>query len=109
VPEVRRHHANDGVEVAIDADLLSKSLRITAERTPPETVAEHDTFNKSRLLVVRGVDAAQLGPGRQHGEIIGARREKFDALRFFAPCEIPIGGIYSGNVLENTGTVTQVP
>src|SRR5262249_28662044 len=109
MPELRRHNPQDGIKVAIDADLLSKSLRISAERTPPETVAEHDAFNESRLLVVRRVDAAQLGPRRQHGEVIGARREQFDALRFFAPCEISIGGVYSRDVLENIGFVAEVP
>src|ERR1051326_6198770 len=105
--EVGRHYADDGVEVAIDTDLLANSLRITAERSPPETVAEDDAVNESRLRVIRGVDAAQLGPRRQHGKVIGARREQFDALRFFAPGEIPVGGIYDGDVLENTGFVAQ--
>src|SRR5581483_9703111 len=36
VPEVRRHHADHGVEVAIDADLLAEGFRITAEGSPPE-------------------------------------------------------------------------
>ncbi len=107
--ELRRHNAQDGIKVAIDADLLSESLRISAERTAPESIAEHDAFSESRLLVVHGVDAAQLGPCPQHREIIGARCEQFDALRFFASCEIPIGGIYGGDVFENIGSVAQVP
>jgi len=109
MPEAGRHHANNSVQVAIDPDLLSKGLRIAAERSPPETVAEHDSFNKSRLLVVRGVGSAQLWPRRQHGEIIGARREQFDALRFLASREIPIRGIYSGDVVKNIRSVAQVP
>ena len=37
------------------------------------------------------------------------RPEQFDALRFLASREIPIGGIYGGDVLENIGSVAQVP
>src|SRR5437764_12123833 len=96
--ELRRHNAQDGIKVAIDADLLSKSLRISAERTAPESIAEHDAFNESRLFVVRVVYAAQLGPCAQHREISGARCEQVDALRFFASCWIPSGGIYGGDV-----------
>src|SRR5205807_7588053 len=99
----------DGIKGAHDAIFTHKTLRISTERTAPESIAEPDAFNESRLLVVHAVDAAQLGPCPQHREIIGARCEQFDALRFFASCEISIGGIYGGDVFENIGSVAQVP
>ena len=40
---------------------------------------------------------------------VSVKIEQSDALWFFAPCKISIRGRYSRDVLENTGSVAQVP
>src|SRR5580704_18527526 len=99
MPEIRGHDPDDRIEITVEADSLPNRTWVTTERSPPESVAEHRSFNESRPLIVRGVDAAQFGPRREHREIIRARRECLDSFRLFTTCKICIGGPYRRDVL----------
>jgi hypothetical protein len=108
MPKIRGHNPDDCIEITVEADSLPNRTWVTAVRSPPKTGAEHRSFNESRPLIVRGVDAAQLGPRREHREIIRARRERLDPFRIFTTCKICIGGPYRRNFLKNIGPVAQV-
>src|SRR5580704_14030064 len=109
MPEFRGHNSDDRIEITVQADSLPNRTRVAAKRSPPETVAEHRSFNEPGALIVRGVDTAQRRPRREHGEIIRAGRERLDSFRLFTTCKICIGGPYRRNVLKNIGPVAQVP
>src|SRR5579864_6416032 len=109
MPEIRRHNPDDSIKIAVEADSLTNRTWVTAERSPPETIAEYRSFNESRPLIVGGVDAAQLGPRREHREIIRARRERLDSFRLFTTCKICISGPYRRDFLKNIDPVAQVP
>ncbi len=59
--EAGRHHARDGVDDAIELDLLAQGGGTASEAPLPQAVADHDDFGRARLLVARREAAAERG------------------------------------------------
>jgi hypothetical protein len=66
-PEPRRHHARDGVPLAVDAHAPADHRRVASEAPPPEPVS--DQYHTLRLgALVVGEGAAQHRGDAQHGQ-----------------------------------------
>ncbi len=109
MPELRRHDPDDRVEITVEPDFLTDRIEVAPERSPPETVAEHDPIDEPLSLVILVIDAPGLGSRRQHPEIIRARRKQLYALRMVATGEICIGGPFRREIFENIRFVPQIP
>ena len=90
--ETRRHHARDGVEIAIEANFCAENFRIGAERAAPVSVADDHRFREARQRVGGNVSAAQLRVYAQHREVVRVGYEDFHALGMIAAGDVAIGG-----------------
>jgi hypothetical protein len=59
-PELRRHHADDRVRAAIEADVATDCGRIATQLSPPESVADDHLELASDLALLIGEGASQL-------------------------------------------------
>ncbi len=107
--EARRHHARDGVEIAIEANLCAQHFRIGAERAAPVSVADDHRFRESRQRVGGNVSAAQFRVYAQHREVVRVGYEGFHALRMIAAGDVGVSGESRANILEHAGLVAQIP
>jgi hypothetical protein len=56
----RRQHADDGEAAVVQRDIAADDLRVGAELTLPEAVAEHGDVVTAQLLVFRREEAAEV-------------------------------------------------
>ena len=107
--EAGGHHADDGVEVRIEAHFAADDVRIRTVIAAPETVADYDRLDKAGDGVLLGVNAAELRLRAEQREIIRAGDEAFGADGALSATDRGIGGSDRGNFLENSGAVLQIP
>ena len=102
MPERRRHHPDDFVDVFVDAQLAAEDLRIPAEAAPPQRITDHRHGRDARDFVAHRERAAQRRPDAEQVEVIGARQQHLDALRAIGAGEVGGHRPDAGDRLERT-------
>ena len=74
------HHADDGIRTAIDHHRAADDRRIGAERSPPQSIAQHD-HRATALVLLQGEGAPQDGCGTEDVEQRRRGAKRGDALR----------------------------
>ncbi len=104
-----RHDAEDLVEVAIQPNALADGFGIAAKFAVPEAVAENDRVDEAGDFVLLREDPAERGLHTEHGEVVGAGGEDFDAFGAFHAGEVRGDGPDDGDVLKDAGAIAVVP
>ena len=79
--KIRRHDADDAVQVCVHSDALAENVWITSECSLPEPVADDDFLCKSRRMICRRKRAAQLRFYSDHRKIIRCHDQETDTRR----------------------------
>ena len=80
MPEIGRHHSDDGVSVFVHQDAPADDVRIGAELTAPESVADDRGFGETGDRI-RGFDhASQRRAGPEQAEIFEGGSQHLDPL-----------------------------
>src|SRR5580700_2712030 len=108
MPEVGRHHADDGIKVIIDPYLLADDIRIRAEAPLPRAVAQDGDCSDSCHAVLRAKHASHRRVHSQHGKIASGIEHYFYARRLFAAGEVGVDGQKARNVLEDLGLLPEI-
>jgi hypothetical protein len=90
MPEPGRHHADDRVQIAVDADLSADHRRIAAEQPPPRRVAEHDRLGEPVRLVLWSNHSAELRGDAEQPEVAGAAGDHHNALGALASGQVRV-------------------
>ena len=107
--EIRRHDAEHCVWVVIEANFFTEDVRVGAKLAPPESVAEYHSINETGDGVLIGVNATDARLDSQQREVIRAGGESFDALRAISAGQIGADGPDHGNLVEDAGTLLEIP
>ena len=107
--EIRRHHAEDGVGIVIEANFFAEDVRIGAKLAAPEAVAEDDAVEEARDGILVGVNAADAGLDSEQREIVRAGGEGFDSFGAVAAGEVGADGPDYGNLVEHAGALLEIP
>jgi hypothetical protein len=86
--EAWRHHAHDGVKIAVSVDLPAKNVWIRTEKSSPQPVTDHNSFRKSLSLILRAKNASKLRVRAEQREIVRTHGNQFD----------PLGSIRAGEI-----------
>src|SRR6185312_10175685 len=90
-----RHHANDGVETALDLEAASKNVFVAVEVGAPEAVAEDDDM-VSGLIVLRRKTAAQGRWHTQYLKNIGSGHQRRNLHGLAESCDRELAAAVSG-------------
>src|SRR5690606_29295436 len=100
--EVFRHHANDGIRLAIELDRLIEDVGAPAIVLSPEPVREQG-YATSGVCVVFGKCATEQRPRAKRREIVWGDAFCFDAQRIARASEVIAGAADGGEFLEAGG------
>src|SRR5439155_24812335 len=81
IVKIRRHDADDAVQVCVHSDALAENVWVTSECSLPEPVADDDFLCISRRMICRRKRAAQLGFYCDIREMIGRHDQETDTRR----------------------------
>src|SRR5208283_2119983 len=68
--ESGRKNADNRVGIIVELHLSAQNSGISAEPSGPQTVADHDRFGETLLLVTRAKHPPDVRGGAEHGEIV---------------------------------------
>src|SRR6185295_2736543 len=109
MPEPRRHHSDDNIQIAVRADLSSKHVWIGAEQAMPSRIADHDSFGETLCLVLlRSKDSAEGGFRAQQREVIGTHSQQLDTLGVIRTREVSVDRPERGYLLEYTRALLHI-
>ena len=108
VAEIWRHHADDRVRIGIHAYVAAEHIRIAAEFTLPNAVADHDWIAESFLRILRSVDAPDCRLRAEKLEIFRAGGHQLDAIRMIAADERRADRPEHADLIEHAGAIAQI-
>ncbi len=106
--KLRRHDADDRVQVGVEANTLPQHIRIAAEHLVPQAVADDRAVGEPCAGIGCGKDAAQRGLGPQQDEVVGADRVGLHALRLLAAGNVGVDWPDGGDLIEDSGGALEI-
>jgi hypothetical protein len=95
-----RHHADDGVKIAVQSGLAPHDPRVAAEALPPKFIAQHHRFGTMKPVVRRLEILPQRWRDTQHAEVARAHALSLEPLRLARASHARLPGLHHRNRIE---------